>query len=423
MINTFDRFRVLLAGPILLAALLCHSAALAQSPSSRVDPIEVWYTFAVDSQEEAIFLRAVDAFEKAHPDIPVKPTRIPYLQNLSQFINSSQAGEAPDVIRLSDSELGRVGHISVEGLPLLEDLRVHLTPMQRSRFDARALAAMRYGNPLYAIPVSQGCLSLIYNRKLFDQAGVAYPRDDWTTEELLRAARSLTRGDILGMSVPLKWSYWFVPVLSAFGGAMFDPSGRPTLDSPGSSEAMDWYLDLERVHGVTVSSTSLEAMSTQFLLEKSAMVFDGAWNWNTYANQGLDIGQAVMPVMAETGQRLAPLASYFGWAVSKQSDAKVDSVRLALWLTSADVQKEFALSTYMLPTDRSLARDPEIAADPVLAGYIRQIQHTVQVPTVRGASMVYEQLDVALEMTYTGEMTAADALAAADVEMERVLDR
>ena len=37
--------------------------------------------------------------------------------------------------------------------------------------------------------------------------------------------------------------------------------------------------------------------------------------------------------------------------------------------------------------------------------------------------MVYEQLDVALEMTYTGEMTATEALAAADVEMERVLDR
>ena len=76
--------------------------------------LEVWHTFGASTTDERIFLSAVESFEAAHPGVDVEPVRIPYLQNLQQFINSSQGGEAPDVVRLSDTEIGRIGHISVE---------------------------------------------------------------------------------------------------------------------------------------------------------------------------------------------------------------------------------------------------------------------------------------------------------------------
>ena len=275
--------------------------------------VEVWHTFGASSTDERIFLSAVASFEAAHPDIDVEPVRIPYLQNLQQFINSSQGGEAPDVVRLSDTELGRIGHISVEGLPLLEDLRPHLTPVQRSRFEPRSLNAMRYGAALYAIPVSQGCLALVYNKTLFDAAGVEYPSDDWTLDDLVAAAKALTRDDILGIALPLKWSYWFIPFLTGFGGTLFDSEGDPTLDSSGSAQALEWFLDLERVHGVASSSTGIEVMSTRFQLATAAMVLDGSWNWNAYVEAGLDPGVAIMPVVAQTGIRMSPMFSVFGW--------------------------------------------------------------------------------------------------------------
>lgn len=384
-------------------------------------PLEVWHTFGANSTDERIFLSAVEAFEAAHPDIDVEPVRIPYLQNLQQFINSSQGGEAPDVVRLSDTELGRIGHISVEGLPLLEDLRPHLTPVQRSRFEPRALNAMRYGAALYAVPVSQGCLALVYNKSLFDEAGVAYPADDWTTHDLVAAAQALARDDILGIALPLKWSYWFIPFLTGFGGSLFDVADNPTLDSPGSAQALEWFLDLERVHGVAASSTGIEAMSTQFQLSRAAMVLDGSWNWNAYVAAGLDLGLAVMPVVAETGRRMGPMFSVFGWGVSKQSAAKVESVKLALWLSSYDVQKDFAVETYMIPTDLALTQDPDIATNATLNGYLRQVEFGAEVPTTRATYMIFEQLDTALELTSTGEMDAQSALQAADAEMERFL--
>lgn len=409
-------------GAVALLALLFGSST-GLGADGETASLEVWHTFGANSVDERIFLDAVAAFEAAHPEIAVEPVRIPYLQNLQQFINSSQGGEAPDLVRLSDTELGRIGHISVEGLPLLEDLRPHLTPVQRSRFEPRALNAMRYGTSLYAIPVSQGTLALIYNKALFDAAGVDYPRDDWTTDDLIAAAKTLTGGDALGFAVPLKWSYWFIPFLTGFGATLFDSADNPTLDSPGSGRALEWFLDLERVHGVAASSTGIENMSTQFQLSRAAMVLDGSWNWNAYLAAGLDLGVAVMPVVSETGLRMGPMFSVFGWAVSKQSASKVEAVKLAQWLSSYDVQKEFALETYMIPALGALATDPDIAADTTLNIYLQQAEFGAEVPTTRATFMVFEQLETALELTSSGQMDARSALQAANEEMERILRR
>ena len=404
-----------------MAALFVPVSGFGAEVETETASLEVWHTFGANSVDERIFLDAVAAFEAAHPEVAVEPVRIPYLQNLQQFINSSQGGEAPDLVRLSDTELGRIGHISVEGLPLLEDLRPHLTPVQRSRFEPRALNAMRYGTSLYAIPVSQGTLALIYNKALFDAAGVDYPRDDWTTDDLIAAAKTLTRDDALGFAVPLKWSYWFIPFLTGFGATLFDSEDNPTLDSPGSERALEWFLDLERVHGVAASSTGIENMSTQFQLSRAAMVLDGSWNWNAYLAAGLDLGVAVMPVVSETGLRMGPMFSVFGWAVSKQSASKVEAVKLAQWLSSYDVQKEFALETYLIPSLSALATDPEVAADTTLNVYLRQAEFGAEVPTTRATFMVFEQLETALELTSSGQMDASSALSAANEEMNRIL--
>ena len=408
---------------LLMTALFVPVSGFGAEVETETANLEVWHTFGANSVDERIFLDAVAAFEAAHPEVAVEPVRIPYLQNLQQFINSSQGGEAPDLVRLSDTELGRIGHISVEGLPLLEDLRPHLTPVQRSRFEPRALNALRYGTSLYAIPVSQGTLALIYNKTLFDAAGVDYPRDDWTTDDLIAAAKSLTGDDTLGFAVPLKWSYWFIPFLTGFGATLFDAEDNPTLDSPGSERALEWFLDLERVHGVAASSTGIENMSTQFQLSRAAMVLDGSWNWNAYLAAGLDLGVAVMPVVSETGLRMGPMFSVFGWAVSKQSASKVEAVNLAQWLSSYDVQKEFALETYMIPALSALATDPEVAADTTLNVYLRQAEFGAEVPTTRATFMVFEQLETALELTSSGQMDARSALQAANEEMERILRR
>ena len=107
-------------------------------------------------------------------------------------------------MRLSSDQLGAIGEVRVDGFPLLEDLRPHLTPQDRSLFETRALDAMRYGQELYGIPASQDCLSLIFNKALFDAEGLDYPDSTLTEQDLLSAAEQLTRQDVQGLALPIK---------------------------------------------------------------------------------------------------------------------------------------------------------------------------------------------------------------------------
>ncbi|DAC60506.1 MAG TPA: extracellular solute-binding protein, partial [Candidatus Poseidoniales archaeon] len=384
--------------------------------------IEVWHTFAAESKEEVTFTNAVRDFEAANPNITVEITLVPFANADQLFMTAAQGGEAPDLMRLSSDQLGAIGEVRVNGFPLLEDLRPHLTPQDRAQFESRALESMRYGDELYGIPASQDCLSLIFNKALFDAEGLDYPDETWTEQDLLAAAQQLTQQDVQGLALPIKTAYWWFPIQEGFGGSLFDENGNPTLDSNGSSESMRWMLDLELEHEVVATGTQIEGMKNQFITSKAAMIVDGPWNWATYEDSRLNIGQTLLPTVSETGERMSPLVTYKGWTVSKQSAHKVAATELALWLSSASVQKEFALETYTMPTHSQLETDEEILGDEVIAGFLEQTKVATPAPTTRAMSLVYGPLSTAFEQAYTETASTSDALSDANDELISLIE-
>ncbi len=384
--------------------------------------LEVWHTFAAESKEEQVFMNSVSTFETAYPNVTVEVTMVPFGNADQLFMTAAQGGQAPDLMRLSSDQLGAIGEVRVDGFPLLEDLRPHLTPQDRAIFEERALQAMRYGDALYGIPASQDCLSLIFNKALFDAQGLEYPDETWTEQDLLNAAELLTYQDVQGLAIPIKTAYWWFPIQEGFGGSLFDDDGEPSLDSNGSSEAMRWMLDLELEHGVVATGTQIEGMKNQFISSKAAMIFDGPWNWATYEASRLNIGQTLLPMVESTGERMSPLVTYKGWTVSKQSANKVAATELALWLSSLDVQKEFAVETYTMPTHVELESDSDINDDAVLAGFLEQTKEGTPAPTTRAMSLVYDPLSTAFEQAYSGIASTEEALSGANQQLEEQIE-
>ena len=417
----------------LLAAVLFSMIFLtgclggSQENSSQVDSngeivLEVWHTFAAESKEQEVFMNSISSFDSSHPNVTIEVTMVPFGNADQLFMTAAQGGQAPDLMRLSSDQLGAIGEVRVDGFPLLEDLRPHLTPQDRAVFEERALQAMRYGDALYGVPASQDCLSLIFNKALFDAQGLAYPDETWTEQDLLNAADLLTVQDVQGLAIPIKTAYWWFPIQEGFGGSLFDENGEPTLDSNGSSEAMQWMLDLELEHGVVATGTQIEGMKNQFISSKAAMIFDGPWNWATYEASRLNIGQTLLPLVESSGERMSPLVTYKGWTVSKQSANKVAASELALWLSSEDVQKEFAIETYTMPTHVALESDPEINEDVVLAGFLEQTKEGTPAPTTRAMSLVYDPLSTAFEQAYSGISSTEEALSGANQQLEEQIE-
>ena len=416
---------VLLVSTLLLSGCLNGGEPSGSTDANGLDDtvtLEVWHTFAAESKEENVFLQSIKAFESIHPNITVEVALVPFGDADQLFMTAAQGGEAPDLMRLSSDQLGAIGEVRVDGFPLLEDLRPHLTPQQRGQYDERALHAMRYGDALYGVPASQDALSLIYNKALFDARGVAYPDATWTQDDLLQAATALTYQDVQGLALPVKSAYWWFGFQAGYNGSLFDASGSPTLNSNGSAASLDWLLDLELEHEVVATGTQTEGMKNQFIGSKAAMIVDGPWNWATYEASRLDIGQALLPVIEETGERVAPLVTYKGWTVSKQSAHKLAAVELATYLSSFEVQKDFALETYTLPTHVGLNDDTDITNDEVLSGFLAQIEVGTPAPTTRAMAMVYGPLVTAFEQVYTETATSAEALDGANTELISLIE-
>lgn len=404
---------------ILLSGCLGNGQQSVEESSRNSEVVlDVWHTFAAESKEEEVFMNSVAEFESAHPNVTVDVSMVPFASADQLFMTAAQGGQAPDLMRLSSDQLGAIGEVRVDGYPLLEDLRPHLTPQDRQQFEERALQAMRYGDALYGVPASQDCLSLIFNKALFDAQGLDYPDSSWTEQDLLQAAQTLTAQDVQGLAIPIKTAYWWFPIQEGFGGTLFDENGEPSLDSNGSSEAMRWMLDLELEHGVVATGTQIEGMKNQFISSKAAMIFDGPWNWATYEASRLNIGQTLLPLVESSGDRMSPLVTYKGWSVSKQSANKVAATELALWFSSENVQKEFAIETYTMPTHVALESDDEINEDAVLSGFLEQTKAGTPAPTTRAMSLVYDPLSTAFEQAYSEIASTEEALSGANQQLK-----
>ncbi|MGB1819263.1 MAG: hypothetical protein ACPHK2_06535, partial [Candidatus Poseidoniaceae archaeon] len=79
------------------------------------DSIEVWHTFALGSTEERAFLDAIELFENQFPEIDIEVTGVPFSNADQLFMTAAQGGEAPDLIRLSSDQLGKIGDVRVNG--------------------------------------------------------------------------------------------------------------------------------------------------------------------------------------------------------------------------------------------------------------------------------------------------------------------
>lgn len=85
-----------------------------------------------------------------------------------------------------------------------------LQPFGKSIGNLRTLAKDK---KLYGLPVNTSFWMLYYNKDLFDQAGVAYPKDDWTWDDFRTAAKELTKGQgadkIWGAYLHTWEMYWY----------------------------------------------------------------------------------------------------------------------------------------------------------------------------------------------------------------------
>lgn len=167
---------------------------------------------------------------------------------------------------------------------------------------------------LYGFPDNAHAPAVWYNKKVFNEAGVPYPRHDWTWDECIELCQKLTqrneRGQITRYGIIGYWD-WKLGLYQA-RATIFTPEGtRSTLDSPEAAFAMQFMQDLIHKHEVMPTPQAETAMAsaggwgsgviTLFGAGRSAMAIGGRW-WlcilrdEAYAH--LDLGAVEVPALS-----------------------------------------------------------------------------------------------------------------------------
>ena len=256
------------------------------------DPSPVSFLVFGDAPEFAAYQALVAAFKESQPGVDVTLSHIPSQSDYrTRLATDFAAGSPPDVSLLNYRRVGAFAAADqLEPLgPYLDESNL----IAREDFYPITLESFTWGGELICIPQNISSLVVYYNRDLFTAAGVPEPADDWTWDDFLAAAQTLTRDldgdgmtDQYGAGVEASL-YRISPFVWQNGGRIVDDPANPSqlgLTREPSLVALEWFVALQTEHGV-VPNREAEASidsETRFINGTTAMYLNSRRGTPTY---------------------------------------------------------------------------------------------------------------------------------------------
>lgn len=141
-----------------------------------------------------------EAFNKIDPNLQVEYTR---------FVNDDAGNTKLDVSLMSDSSIDVF--LSLNDVLLNKRIDSGYAEPLDELFDKvgfnikddydDAIEQRQKDGHYYSLPAKKMTSTILYNKDMFDEAGVAYPDADWTYDEFLDAATKLTHGEGNNMDI------------------------------------------------------------------------------------------------------------------------------------------------------------------------------------------------------------------------------
>lgn len=220
-------------------------------------------------------------FEQIHPEVSVRYEPIPK-EYRSKILMQLASGTAPDMFFAFElSEFITKGTL-VDITAWVKRDAAEFVDVLPSLMEAHL-----WDGKYYALPGNCCVDVLYYNKDIFDTAGMPYPDENWTWDEMLIAAKKLTLRDPQGKVISFGLSFGISPMLFVMqnGGRIWDEKEtRCIINSPESMEALQFYSDLLFKHKVIPTKVEEEQLSQNefFIMGKSAMYLGNSWEVATF---------------------------------------------------------------------------------------------------------------------------------------------
>jgi multiple sugar transport system substrate-binding protein len=408
----------------LLGVALGLTLVIAGAARAQTVEIEYWqYTFA---QRVQAIDELIKQFEAANPGIKVKHTHVPYDDFRLKIAAAIPAGQGPDVVQLFYGWLQ--DYLKAK---LLQPLPAELFPAAEIERDFFPLVRqMRVDGQYYALPTAVRSLALFWNKKLAQEAGLDPARAPQTLEELIEAAKKMTKrdaaGNLLQAGIALDMGgqdhHWLREVLiRQMGGQPYSADGKTVAyNTPAGTRAVAWYTDLVARHKVSQFGFLTDGV-TAFRSGKAGFTIDGSFRLAAFDGQaGLEYAVGELP--AHEGRR-SNFASYWVNGITPKATGpkKEAAAKFLRFITTPAAMELWLEKVGELPARKAVAEKDAIRAHPKYGAFIRGLAYSQVTFFVNETVQRKLFIDMVDRIAIKGQ-PVAESVAQAAAEEQKLLD-
>ena len=355
-------------------------------------------------------------FAEVHPEIEVETVITTWDTMANQIRVALDSGTVPDVITELTSRIpiyGREGQL-VDVAQWFDD------EMPLDDFYDTAIDAASLDGAIYGVPFRWDASSMIYNKELFEQAGIESAPTTWA--QLQEAAKALQDIGVYAYGWPFgdpgnATVRWLNEYYTQGGEFAEESDGTVGIDADASERAIE--VVTEGFDEGYVTPSSLEASNTDldnlFINGQIAFYSEGAYAIKPIQEAGIDVGTAMWPGPDGPGTVSADGFSYIVPEGAENLEA-VETLVKFLALPENQV-----LMTHTFPARYSAAED-ESFSDPLLQPFLKQqSEYAMKLPSFVGWEELKVTIHGALQSVALGNQSVAEANAAIIQHAESIL--
>lgn len=413
------RLLVLITALGLLAAACTSDGDDGGTTAGTTEPagpvtLTFWHGY---TDAEADSLNALlDQWNVDNPDIQIEPLFVNNDKALQKLTVALQGGEPPDITYQYGSSLPQLA-----AAPGLVDLTTWTqeNAADWEDFVQGARDAATFEGRVLGVPALIDNLAVVYNKDLFDAAGVEYPTDQWTWDDFRSAAAALTvpAERQFGFSYPMDASedtvWHYDPLLWQNGGSILtEDNSQAAFDSPEGVEALEVLVEM----AVEDESVFLDLQNSPytglFNSGKIGMLVTGPWDLSSFPD--VNYGVEILPGFDGDHQTIAGPDM---WCVFDNGGGRAQAaLRFIEFLTAPEQMQADALATGHLPFRLSVIEDAAFieefgAAFPGVDVFAENLANVEQArPVLAAYPQVSEAMGLAIVAAMLGEKDAQTAL-------------
>ncbi|MEH2937199.1 ABC transporter substrate-binding protein [Lawsonibacter sp. JLR.KK007] len=223
-----------------------------------------------------------DAYTAQHPDVVIEVQVTSWSEYWTKLEAAGESNTMPDIFWMHTDQILYYADFGI--LADLTDLYDEVDP----NFWTEHYSQVSIGNAsgsdgrMYGVPKDKDNVVLVYNMEMFDAAGVAYPDETWTWDDLMDASQKVY--DATGKYGYMAYNdeqlgYWNFVYQN--GGYILDPETNlhAGYTQPATADAIKYYVDIQKNEWCPDQTFFAETSpGTAFFSEMGCMFFEGSWN-------------------------------------------------------------------------------------------------------------------------------------------------